>query len=323
MLDTVKLLIKALSKMDVLRVFAWYLGLKNIVEVKAGSSTLILGKDIERNEGVWRVKVLSLAQQLGVKIDIDYPLKRLRFYVNGTLFDEPNNHYGFLVLRYVLELYRHGARFKDNKAVLPNSIIFKYPREDPLALSIVHEVFVEQQWRFLNVHNKVVIDVGTYIGDSAIYFALRGVRKVICYEPHPILYRYLIENVKLNKFEDRIQVFNYAVASREGFVEIKIPEGNLLAGSRAVLTPHKGARYHLKVKAVKLPLEGDVLKMDCEGCEYDILLNINPRKLPFSEIGLEYHGSPKPLIKHLKQGGYRVKIMKRGRGIGIMYAFRR
>ncbi|RLF17221.1 MAG: FkbM family methyltransferase, partial [Thermoprotei archaeon] len=32
--------------------------------------------------------------------------------------------------------------------------------------------------------------------DSAIYFALRGAKKVACYEPHPILYRYLIENVK-------------------------------------------------------------------------------------------------------------------------------
>jgi 23S rRNA G2069 N7-methylase RlmK/C1962 C5-methylase RlmI len=29
----------------------------------------------------------------------------------------------------------------------------------------------------LNVKGKVVIDVGAYIGDSAIYFALRGAKK--------------------------------------------------------------------------------------------------------------------------------------------------
>ncbi len=323
MLNTVKLLVKTLSKIDVLKVFAWCLGLKNAVEVKIGSSPLILSKDIKRNEGIWRIKVLSLAQQLGVKVNINNLSKRLRFHIDNALFEKPSNYYGFLILRYVLELYRHGVRFKDGEVVLPNGITLRYPKEDPLALSIVHEVFIEQQWHFLNAHNKVVIDVGTYIGDSAIYFALRGARKVVCYEPHPVLYRYLIENVKLNKFEDRIQAFNYAIASREGFVEIEVPEGILLADSRVVLTPHRDARHCLRVKAVKFPLEDDVLKMDCEGCEYDVLLNIDPRKLPFSEIGLEYHGSSKLLIKHFKRGGYRVKILKHDKDRGIMYAFRK
>jgi len=80
---------------------------------------------------------------------------------------------------------------------------------------------------------------------------------------------------------------------------------------------------YVPVRAVKLPLEGDVLKMDCEGCEYDVLLNIDPKSLPFREIGLEYHGSPKPLIEHLKHGKYKVRIMKHDAERGILYAYRR
>lgn len=82
-------------------------------------------------------------------------------------------------------------------------------------------------------------------------------------------------------------------------------------------------KSHSGVKAVKLPMEGDVLKMDCEGCEYDVLMNLDPRELPFSEIGLEYHGPVKPLLKHLRRGNYRVKIIKKlSKNRGLLFAYR-
>jgi FkbM family methyltransferase len=48
----------------------------------------------------------------------------------------------------------------------------------------------------LNVRGRVVVDVGAYIGDSAIYFALRGARKVVAVEPHPGAYEVLLEKHK-------------------------------------------------------------------------------------------------------------------------------
>jgi len=41
------------------------------------------------------------------------------------------------------------------------------------------EIFHYGEYEPLNVEGSVVVDVGAYIGDSAIYFALKGARKVI------------------------------------------------------------------------------------------------------------------------------------------------
>jgi hypothetical protein len=39
------------------------------------------------------------------------------------------------------------------------------------------EVFVDEEWGFLDVNGRVVVDVGAFVGDSSIYFALKGAKK--------------------------------------------------------------------------------------------------------------------------------------------------
>jgi hypothetical protein len=41
------------------------------------------------------------------------------------------------------------------------------------------EVFDYGMYKLLSVKDRVVVDVGAFVGDSAIYFALKGARKVI------------------------------------------------------------------------------------------------------------------------------------------------
>jgi FkbM family methyltransferase len=42
---------------------------------------------------------------------------------------------------------------------------------------------------------RVVIDIGVFIGDSSIYFALRGAKRVIAVEPHSEAYKKTVENI--------------------------------------------------------------------------------------------------------------------------------
>ena len=51
-------------------------------------------------------------------------------------------------------------------------------------------VFYKKDYDFLNVKNKIVIDIGTNIGDTAIYFVLMGAKKVIALEPDPKIFKY-------------------------------------------------------------------------------------------------------------------------------------
>lgn len=281
-LENIKLL-RLMPRRSLLETLLWQIGLKPSAEIRVGDNVLKLSTKISLNKVIWYLKILGRAHRAGIHVIINHELIKLEY--------------------------------KKDK----NKIVLKYPSHDPRAVGIITETLIDQQYDFLNVRDRVVVDVGAYIGDSAIYFAKRGARKVICFEPHPLLFRYLVENVELNGYDDIIECRNYAVSSSEGVVNLTIPE-NILAFGRASI--NRSDTYSLKVKAVKLPLEGDVLKMDCEGCEYEVLLNIEPRDLPFQEIGLEYHGSPKPLIKHLKRGGYAVKIVKGGTRLGLLHACR-
>jgi hypothetical protein len=58
-------------------------------------------------------------------------------------------------------------------------------------------VFDYGMYKSLSVKDRVVVDVGAFVGDSAIYFALKGARKVIVIEPHPGAYKEMLDNIRL------------------------------------------------------------------------------------------------------------------------------
>lgn len=62
---------------------------------------------------------------------------------------------------------------------------------------------------FLNT-DSVYCDVGAWIGPTVIY-AAKKCRKVICFEPDPVAYRYLCWNIELNEL-DNVIPFNIALA---------------------------------------------------------------------------------------------------------------
>ncbi|MEM3714462.1 MAG: FkbM family methyltransferase, partial [Nitrososphaeria archaeon] len=45
------------------------------------------------------------------------------------------------------------------------------------------ETFIDEDYKFLKVSNETVIDIGANVGDTPIYFALKGAKKVIALEP--------------------------------------------------------------------------------------------------------------------------------------------
>ncbi|MFQ1020790.1 FkbM family methyltransferase [Tardisphaera saccharovorans] len=77
----------------------------------------------------------------------------------------------------------------------------------------------------------------------------------------------------------------------------------------------------------------DVLKMDCEGCEYDALAN-SRRIGEVSQVMLEYHYGPKRVVEALRRAGFQVRADKPHRSynpraadpnmlLGYAYAWKR
>ena len=87
-------------------------------------------------------------------------------------------------------------------------------------IGLIDENFIEEQYKLLDVKGKDVVDVGANIGDTAIYFALKGAKHIHAFEPYPYSYNIAMKNIKLNYLEDRITLLNEG-CGRSGFVTIK------------------------------------------------------------------------------------------------------
>jgi len=118
------------------------------------------------------------------------------------------------------ELYINGGRYGEYHGtwVYDNSCNC-YVRNNARFKQIhwtIYEIFDCGEYEPSNVKDRVVVDIGAFVGDSAIYFALRGSRRVVAVEPHPDAYAEMLDNIKLNNMEKAIIPINAGLASRPG-----------------------------------------------------------------------------------------------------------
>jgi len=189
------------------------------------------------------------------------------------------------------------------------SVAFK-----PLCAGFSLETFVlgdyEVPEALSGLKGRDVIDVGASVGDSALYFVLNGARKVIAIEPLPNVAKCAEENLKLNGVTDEVKLINAALGSGP----VSVPCDYDLWSSIGFSTLSTGGPC--KVPGVTL---GDLLnmvddpyllKMDCEGCEAQVILGPEREKLrAFEHIIFETHPfitgvSNEKLLASLKELGF-------------------
>jgi len=165
-----------------------------------------------------------------------------------------------------------------------------------------------------------IVDIGGGIGDYTI-FAAHGhnLARVTAFEPFPESYRLLQENLVLNQIRN-VQLSAQAIGSREGRLQFAAGQVDPLS-RQTTLASAESAGESLSVDAIRLesvlalPNIGriDLLKLDCEGAEYDILLNSPAAVLEkIDRIVMEYHDGVTPfnhldLANYLTEHGYQVE----------------
>ncbi|AAT42881.1 FkbM family methyltransferase [Picrophilus oshimae] len=263
---------------------------------------------------------LALKEMRENKVLIKYMLKAIiksRFSIlfNMKYDDAINMLFSKdLINIFGIEIIDDKLRFKFNG----NYVYFYYNdlRNDGARLV---ENFIIRQYSKLNVNGKNVIDIGGYIGDSAIYFSLMGARHVFAYEPFPSSYKRALKNIELNNIKN-ISFCNAAVTDKKGTIKIRdsdspyeelMPDGDI------------------EIKAITLNeiscnKNNLVLKMDCEGCERKVIYSDLSK---FDEIFIEYDFGYDYIIKRLKQFGFHYKMISRpyrinNRITGSIYAFK-
>jgi FkbM family methyltransferase len=188
--------------------------------------------------------------------------------------------------------------------------------------------YASHDYDFLDVTNRTVVDVGASIADTAIYFALRGAKRVIAFEPFPKIFEIAGRNVKANGLEDKVILVN-AGCGYDG--EVRVKEDVDSDASTQLRDFGEGVEipmYSLNTIVSKFNVEkGSVLKVDCEGCEYDLFRNASKETLDrFDQIEIEYHYGYKELVNTLKKNGFKTKITipiyRSGMILGYIYAWR-
>ncbi len=203
-----------------------------------------------------------------------------------------------------------GARFDGDLLVFGygNALVRLPPDVIPFIYDILCENFLGGAYDDVDVRGKVVVDVGAGVGDTAVMFALRGADMVIALEPYPNLYDTARRVVELNGVSHRVKLLNAAVGSFDGFVRAC---GDAL-DYRLFRPCNHGVDvrvYTLGTLVSEFNLRGAVLKMDCEGCEYEALRNTDENTLEaFNQVIIEYHNGPEPIIKRLEEAGFKTEL---------------
>lgn len=78
------------------------------------------------------------------------------------------------------------------------AVSYFFDPEDFDTTGNLNVTFIDEQYCTLDVRDKIVPDVGASYGDTAIYFALKGAKKVYAYEPIPWVAKVLEKNIILN-----------------------------------------------------------------------------------------------------------------------------
>jgi len=163
---------------------------------------------------------------------------------------------------------------------------------------IVREIFFDKPYmrHFQLDADPIIVDIGGYIGDFSLFAAkYLNARHVIVYEPTDENFKMLRQNIENNGYEDRITAVNKAVsASDEVILNVQVSEDQEIHAS-AYWYPEAEQR---RLPSVTLPelfethqLESvDLLKVDCEGGEYDIFPAVPDTLFKrIKNIVFEYH----------------------------------
>jgi FkbM family methyltransferase len=178
----------------------------------------------------------------------------------------------------------------------------------------VFNIFVENVYRNFPIEGKTVIDIGANIADSCIYFVSHGAKRIIGIEPLVENYELAEQNVKLNNFSDKITILLAGCSARSGGINTSIDERTgkgwqTISGSNRVRSiPLLTLDEILQMSDLG---QGEIaLKMDCEGCEYDVIFSSTNNVLRrFSNILIEYHYGYKDIKDKLENCSFDISLI--------------
>jgi FkbM family methyltransferase len=166
---------------------------------------------------------------------------------------------------------------------------------------------------------RTILDIGANIGFFSVAARARYPHATIhAYEPNPRV----ISNLRANTLPLRIEIFTEAVGARDGYTRI-VDVGD----SNQATTSNDGTGGITQVglgKAIeRLGGSVDLLKLDCEGAEWELFRAVDAWKC-VRNVRMEYHlfhGETVPQVERaLQELGFEVIHLQPSNGFGMIWA---
>jgi FkbM family methyltransferase len=217
----------------------------------------------------------------------------------------------------------------------------------------VYEGLVKESYHYyINNHRRdIVFDVGMNIGDTTLYFLKdKNVDKVYAYEPFRDTYIRAKHNLKEYLCnQDKIEIFQYGISDENAKHEIGFNTDMSCGQSTISNVSEEAHRFYensglilkendktemievRKASDVFMPIiekhtdNNIVLKMNCEGEEYNIIKDLSQtgviKYIDF--IIMEWHYKGKEiLLEYLKQSGFSYCCSDKNSKMGWIYAYK-
>ena len=213
-------------------------------------------------------------------------------YTTLSVLEKDKNH------EYQIKILKNGNFFVKHN-------LFKF---ELLDLAPIEEDYNDMYLKYVNITNKKVVDIGGYMGVSAILFSKLGkAKEVDVYEVHPKHIKYIQKNIKLNKLEDKIHLIQAGVHKTTGTMDISTDWGGM------DFYVEKG--HNTKVKLISwenvLKKPPYLMKVDCEGCEKYLakVANAKIKKVPMWIIETHSYEIENIVVSKFKKCGYKKQLI--------------
>lgn len=173
----------------------------------------------------------------------------------------------------------------------------------------------------------VVIDIGAHIGIFSLFSAVQATHgKIFAYEPQSENFNLLKINTILNQ-SSNITFENYAISDKKSSMRLYLPSKSKCLANLYHPSPTYETVNTLTLEDIfseKKISVCNLLKLDCEGAEYDILTSTSPSIFKrIDKIIFEYHlerNKLKNLSNFLEHNHYQlIKEKKYKSNLGIIF----
>jgi FkbM family methyltransferase len=188
------------------------------------------------------------------------------------------------LLDWILSPFRSGDGTRVHKFKVEGIPLTVVDRRESIAAKSVAKDLMKDGYQLKEIEFKpgdVVVDIGGHIGLFATYLAKKhpGI-KIYSFEPIPPNFEAFQENLRLNGVTN-VQVFNQAVTKDRRELEMIVHFQNSGGATGHLRDMTLPGHAHFKVPSLTLDdifekfgiTKCKLLKIDCEGSEYEILMN--------------------------------------------------